>query len=96
MQKSLQPGTAFDACYHEPMPLRLRAHVTQGRIVVDEPVDLPDGTEVQVEIANDSDGLDDEDRARLHAAIAQSQDEIDRGEGVPAAQLLAGLRARRR
>ena len=41
------------------MTLTLRAHVTKGRIVVDEPVDLPVGTEVQGEIVNDSDGLDD-------------------------------------
>jgi len=84
------------ARYHDPMTLTLRAHVAQGRIVVDEPVDLPDGTEVRVEIVNDSNDLDDADRARLHAAIEQSQDEIDRGEGVPAAQLIAELRARRR
>ena len=88
------PSQPADAFYHHPMTLTLRAHVAQGRIVVDEPVDLPDGTEVRVEIVNDSDGLDDEDRARLH--IEQSQDEIDRGEGVPAAQLIAELRARRR
>jgi len=32
---------------------------------------------------------------RLHAAIEQAQDELDRGEGVPAAQFLADLRSRR-
>lgn len=36
-----------------------------------------------------------EDRARLHAAIEQAQDELDRGEGIPAAQFLADLRSRR-
>jgi len=35
----------------ELMTLTLRAHVANGRIVVDEPVDLPDGTEIQVEVA---------------------------------------------
>jgi hypothetical protein len=78
------------------MTLTLRAHVAKGRIVVDEPVDLPDGTQVQVEVVNDSDGLDDEDRARLHAAIERGQGEIDRGEGIPAEQLIAELRISRR
>ena len=78
------------------MTLTLHAHVINGRLVVDEPVDLPDGTQVQVEIVNDSDALDDADRARLHAAIEQGQDEIDRGEGRPADELIAELRATRR
>jgi hypothetical protein len=78
------------------MTLTLRGHVAKGRIVVDEPVDLPDGTVVQVEVVNDSDQLDDEDRARLHAAIERGQDEIDRGEGIPAEQLIAELRTKRR
>jgi hypothetical protein len=28
----------------------LRGHVENGRIVVDEPVDLPDGTEVEIAV----------------------------------------------
>jgi hypothetical protein len=45
---------------------------------------------------NDSDQLDDEDRTRLHAAIEHGQEEIDRGEGIPAEQLIAELRTSRR
>jgi hypothetical protein len=45
---------------------------------------------------NDADGLDAEDRTRLHAAIEQGQEEISRGEGIPADQLIAELRAVRR
>lgn len=77
------------------MTLTLRAHVANGRLVVDETVDLPDGAEVQIAVVDAGDQLDDEDRARLHAAIEQAQDELDRGEGIPATDFLADLRSRR-
>jgi hypothetical protein len=78
------------------MTLTLRAHVANGRIVVDEGVDLPEGTEVQIAVVQDGDQLDDEDRGRLHAAIEEAQDQLDRGEGVAAGQFLAELRSPRR
>ena len=77
------------------MTLTLRAHVANGRLVVDESVDLPDGAEVQIAVVDGGDQLDEEDRARLHAAIGHAQDELDRGEGIPAAQFLADLRSLR-
>lgn len=77
------------------MTLTLRAHIANGRLVVDESVDLPDGAEVQIAVVDGGDQLDDEDRARLHAAIEQAQDELDRGEGIPAAKFLADLSSRR-
>lgn len=42
------------------------------------------------------DELDEEDRARLHAALERSQAEIDRGEGIPATEVIADLRSKRR
>ena len=78
------------------MTLTLRAHVANGRIVVDEGVDLPDGTEVQIAVVQEGDLLDDEDRAHLHAAIEEAQDQLDRGEGIAAEQFLAELRSPRR
>jgi hypothetical protein len=44
----------------------------------------------------DGDQLDHEERARLHAAIEEAQDQLDRGEGIPAEQFLAELRSPRR
>ncbi len=76
------------------MTLTLRGHIENGKIVVDEGVDLPDGTEVRLTLVNDADDLDEEDRARLHAALDESQAEIDRGEGVPAREVIAELRNR--
>jgi uncharacterized lipoprotein YbaY len=40
-------GAAASNVY-DPMVTALKAHIVKGRIVVDEPVDLPDGAEVQV------------------------------------------------
>jgi hypothetical protein len=60
-----------------------RRHVENGRIVVDEGVDLPDGTEVQVAVLDDADQLDAEDRVGLHAALDRSQAEVDAGQVVP-------------
>jgi hypothetical protein len=68
------------------MTLTLRGHIENGKIVVDEGVDLPEGTQVKLALVDDADELDDEDRARLNAALDASQAEIDRGEGVPASE----------
>jgi hypothetical protein len=70
--------------------------VENGRLVVDEPVNLPEGTRVQLAVVDDADQLDDEDRRRLHVAIERGQQEIAQGKGVPAAQILAELRTRSR
>ena len=78
------------------MTLTLRGHIENGRIVVDERVDLPEGTEVKLSLVDEADDLDEEDRARLHAALDQAQSEIDRGEGIPASEVIAGLRKRAR
>jgi hypothetical protein len=75
--------------------LTLLGRIRDGRIVVDEPTDLPDGTEVHLSVVDDVDDLDDQDRARLHAALDQAQEQIARGEGVPGEQVLASLRASR-
>ena len=43
---------------------------------------------------NDGDDLDDDDRARLHAALDRSQKDFLAGRGIPAEEVLAELRAR--
>ena len=78
------------------MTLTLRGHIENGKIVVDERVDLPEGTEVKLTLVDDADELEDDDRARLHAALDASQAEIDRGEGIPASEVIAELRNRDR
>jgi hypothetical protein len=46
----------------------LKAHVKGGRLVLDEPTELPEGTEVEVTVIEEDD-LDPEERARLHEAL---------------------------
>lgn len=73
----------------------LRAHVVNGRIVVDEPVDLPDGAEVRVYLYDAAaDGMSKEERAVLEAALARSIAQADAGEFVDAAEVLDELRRR--
>jgi hypothetical protein len=74
----------------------LKAHVHNGRLKLDEPTDLPDGTELDlVPIADDSDDLDDEERRLLHEALARSEEDVKAGRVVPWEKVLANLRSRR-
>ena len=59
-----------------------------------EPVDLPEGTVVDLMPVDEGDDLDDKDRARLHAALDRSQRDLLAGRGIPAEEVLAELRAR--
>lgn len=78
--------------YHGPMKA-FRARVRNGRIFVDEPTDLPDGTDVYLLPIRDGDELDDEDRAALATAIEDAEKELDAGQVVTEEELWARLRA---
>lgn len=52
------------------------------------PIELPEEDE--------GDDLDDDDRERLHAALAASEDDVREGRLVPADQVLSRLRPARR
>ncbi|MEK6606292.1 MAG: hypothetical protein AABZ30_01405 [Myxococcota bacterium] len=73
------------------MTLTLRARVKAGRLVLDEPVDLPDGSEVDLVPADQDDDLEDEDRARLHAALERSVAEFASGKAIDARKALKRL-----
>jgi hypothetical protein len=45
--------------------LTLKARVQGGRVVVEDSVDLPDDTELQLLVVDEGDDLDDEERARF-------------------------------
>jgi hypothetical protein len=74
--------------------MTLKARVLAGRLVVEEPTNLPEGTEVDLLPLDPGDWLDDADRAALHAALAQSQADVAAGRLIAATELLRGLRAR--
>ena len=70
--------------------LPLSARVINGRLVMDEPTTLPDGTEVELALIEDE--LDEADRAKLNAALDDADDELRAGKGVPGDTVIAGLR----
>jgi hypothetical protein len=74
------------------MSQELKAHVENGRIVVDAPTNLPEGHEVSLQFVH-NDGMSAEERARLHAAINESLDEIEAGGGTDMAAFLEELKA---
>jgi predicted DNA-binding antitoxin AbrB/MazE fold protein len=72
----------------------LKAHVKGGQLVLDEPVDLPEGSEVRVALVGD-DEMDEAERAALEAALEESEAELDAGRGVSEDELWTRLRALR-
>lgn len=71
----------------------LKAVVKNGRLVLDEPTKLPEGTEV--ELLAIEDGLDPDNRARLLQSIEDGYDDIERGDHVDGFEFIARLRAKR-
>lgn len=72
----------------------LKAHVENGRVVLDEPMDLPEGTVLRVVAIADGDDLDDEERAELHAAIREGLEDIKAGRTYATTDVIAELRSR--
>jgi hypothetical protein len=78
--------------------LPLKAHVKKGRLVLDEPTDFPEGSEVELVpfdevLADGGDYLDGEERAALDESIQASLEEIKAGQTFEAEEVIAELRA---
>lgn len=72
--------------------MTIKGRVLAGRLVVDEPTNLPEGTEVELLPLDPGDWLSEEDRQALHAALARSDVDVRAGRLVDAAEILKGLR----
>jgi hypothetical protein len=70
----------------------LRARVRNGRLVLDEPTNLPEGAEVELMPTDD---LDDEERAELDRSLRAAIAEANSGDVMDADQFFARLRASR-
>jgi hypothetical protein len=70
----------------------LKAHVRGGRLVLDEPTDLPEGSEV--ELVTSDDDFDPEERARLDAALERSMAQAKAGQFVDGDAVIKKLLAR--
>ena len=58
----------------------LKARVVNGRLVLDEPIDLPEGTELELVIADAQDDLDDDERQALDKALTESWNSARKGD----------------
>jgi hypothetical protein len=73
----------------------IRATVSSGRIVVDEPTLLPDGTTLDLVVDDEGDDLDEHERAALHAHLADAWRSAQAGRLRPASALMNELRSKR-
>ena len=77
----------------------LKAQVKNGRLVLDEPTDRPEGEVVELVpldemLADDGgDDLDEDERRRLDESIAVSFEQAKNGQLIDADEALAKLRA---
>lgn len=72
----------------------LKARVENGRLTLSEPTDLPEGTVVPLEVADDWDELDDAEREALHEAIREGIQDMEAGRTIDAKTAIAELRSR--
>ncbi len=78
----------------------LKALFQDGQVVLDEPTDMPNGTELYVVPAAElkgvdaGDDLDDEERAALDEAIREGIEDMEAGRTIDAKTAIAQLRSR--
>ena len=74
----------------------LKAHVKNGQIVLDEPVELPEGAEadVLVHVADPHKQMDEQERAELLQSIDEGLADVDAGEVYELKQVIASLGTR--
>jgi hypothetical protein len=75
----------------------LKAHVHNGRLVLDEPTDLPEGEIVYLQPVDEivpvaGDDMDAEERAALHRELDASIAEADVGQTEPFGRVIEELR----
>jgi hypothetical protein len=73
--------------------MTLKARVKAGRLVVDEPTELPEGTEIELLPLDPGDWLDDGDGAGLHRALSDSDEDVKAGRLLDAEVILRQLRS---
>lgn len=71
---------------------RLRAEVKDGRLVLNEPARLPEGTILELAIAADEDELNAKERAALDEALSKSRENARAGHPRPVEDALEDLR----
>jgi hypothetical protein len=72
----------------------IRARVQNGRLLVDAPTALPEGTVLGLVVDDEGDELDDAERAPLDSAISRSLADAATGRVHSADEVLKSLRTR--
>jgi hypothetical protein len=72
----------------------IKGRVEGGRLRVDEPTNLPEGTEIEMVPLDPEEELDEADRKALHQLLEESEEDVKAGRFVDAADVLKGLRSR--
>lgn len=74
-------------------PVRARVH--KGRLILDEPTTLPEGTVVDLVADDEGDDLREDERRALHEALTASWTSVEARQLRPASAILDELRQRR-
>lgn len=73
----------------------IRARVLNGRLVLDEPTTLPEGTVLDLILDDEGDDLDDAERRALNSAISKAWRSAKAGEIQPAEDVIREIKTRR-
>ena len=76
--------------------MSVRATVRNGRLIVDQPTELPEGTVLDLVVDDEGEQLDEQEREALDAAISRSLKQSEQGRTAPAEDILDKLRTRQR
>lgn len=72
----------------------VRARVENGRLVVDEPTSLPEGTVLDLVLDDEGDDLEASERAVRDQALVAAWQQAQSGKGRPAGEVIDSLRQR--
>ena len=74
----------------------VKAHVRNGYFVSDEPANLPEGTEVELQLVTTDSwaDMDPEERAELEESIEEGFRDMENGDHMEARAFMAQLRAK--
>ena len=73
----------------------LRARVQGGRLRLDQPTELPEGTELDLVIDDEGDDLTEHERQALHETLSKSWTSAEAGKLRPAAAIISELRRKK-
>jgi len=72
----------------------IRARVINGRLQLDAPTSLPEGTVLDLVVDDEGDDLDESERAALNASISRAWASVKAGQGRAASEVIESIRKR--